>query len=736
MEKHTFIISEKPDAAYKIAMALDSAQKARRMSYRGVPYYVATRDKEIVVVPAFGHLYTVAAKGKGKSCYPIFDFEWVPRFLAEKKAQRVRTWIQAITKLSKNADTFIDACDFDMEGSIIGYCVLKYACLGKEKTARRMKFSTLTKEDLERSYLESLPHLDFPLIEAGKARHEVDWLYGINLSRALTLAAKNQSGKYSQLSTGRVQGPLLRFLVSRERSIRCFVPTPFWRIKAHVEVEGKRFLAEYAGKAIRTRKEAESISNSSRGNGLIEKLTVRQFQQFAPVPFDLGTLQVEAYNLFGYNPKTTSDVAQKLYLEALISYPRTGSQKLPPTIGYKSILQGLGNSRNFGELTTDLLAKNHLRPHEGSRDDPAHPAIYPTGRLPGHFKNKTEENVWELIVRRFMTSFGESSTEESIEAGITVNDRTFILKGRHTLQQGWQRFYTPYLKLEEPAIWRIQKGQVAHFKKVVVEDEFTSPASRYNPSSLLQKMEEAGIGTKATRADIIQKLYERRYIRNERMTVTTLGLEVFDVLDKYCQEIVSADMTEELEERMTEISSNREKREAVIASAIEILKPALKKIKNEEAKIGWTLNKAIEMARLEENSIGSCPICKTGKLLIINSKKSGKRFVGCTNYFKSLCNASFALPQRGAITPQDKVCRDCGWPTIEVRIRRKARMLCFNPDCATKNRGGKRKGCSVQFAGEKLLKKPTASTIKKPATTSCRNTYTGREQREFRGKGI
>src|SRR5208337_1787731 len=115
------------------------------------------------------------------------------RFQAEKRAEHIRAWLQVISKLSKNADSFIDACDYDMEGSIIGYCILKYACNDKDKVSRRMKYSTLTKEELEKSYVESLPHLDFALIEAGRARHEVDWLYGINLSRALTYAAKSWS---------------------------------------------------------------------------------------------------------------------------------------------------------------------------------------------------------------------------------------------------------------------------------------------------------------------------------------------------------------------------------------------------------------------------------------------------------------------------------------------------------------------------------------------------------------
>ncbi len=132
--------------------------------------------------------------------------------MAERGASKIRVWLKVIAKLAGDAGDFVDACDFDIEGSIIGYCILKYACGSKEENAKRMKYSTLTKEELQESYAHLLPHLDFALVEAGLTRHEVDWLYGINLSRALTTAAKNCSGQYATISTGRVQGPTLKFL--------------------------------------------------------------------------------------------------------------------------------------------------------------------------------------------------------------------------------------------------------------------------------------------------------------------------------------------------------------------------------------------------------------------------------------------------------------------------------------------------------------------------------------------
>jgi DNA topoisomerase-1 len=687
LNKYTLIITEKPDAAKRIAAALDAAGKAKKMIRMGVPYYSAERDRDIIVVPALGHLYTVADEKKGKrSEYPVFTFKWVPRYLAERGASRIRTWLRVISELSENADTFIDACDYDMEGSVIGYCILKHACGGKENTAKRMKYSTLTKEELERSYAQALSNLDFAFIEAGLTRHEVDWLYGINLSRALTTATKNYSGQYATLSAGRVQGPTLKFLETREKRIKCFVPAPYWSIKAKVSLDGAVFEVEYEKLAIESKAEADAIVDSCKTNiGIIEKIETKEFQQKPPFPFDLGSLQAEAYRFFRFTPMRTLNIAQRLYLDALISYPRTSSQKLPPAIGYEAILKKLNRKREYQELTAELLARPALKPTEGSAADPAHPAIYPTGNLPEKPLDNAAKNIWDLVVRRFMAVFGESATRQSIKVTISIGGKHFQLNGKRTLDDGWLRFYKPYMRAEDLSLPPMKEGQKVKVKSVILEDKFTQPPSRYNPSSLLRKMEEEEIGTKATRAGTIQTLYDRKYIREERIAVTGLGFEVIDVLKKYCPTVVSPELTRKLEEKMNQIQHGEETRENTLQEAIEILKPVTAKLKEKESPIGIRLSQAIRKAKLEERAIGTCPTCQNGELVILRSKKTGKRFVGCTNYFEGTCKTSFPLPQRGLVKPLGKACKGCGWPTIRVWIKGKHPWnLCFNPKCPLK----------------------------------------------------
>ncbi len=326
MEKYTLVITEKPDAANRIATALDAEGKPKRNVSNGVPYYQAFRDGNIVVVPALGHLFTITSKEKGRR-YPVFDYQWVPRYQAERSASRIRVWLKVIAKLAKDAGNFVDACDFDIEGSIIGYNILKYACDGKEATAKRMKYSTLTKEELQDSYTHLLPTLDFALVEAGLTRHEVDWLYGINLTRALTEAAKSCSEQYATLSTGRVQGPTLKFLELREKTINSFVPTPFWTLTAKITINDTAFEVEFE-KTLENKVQATAILDACKTKECqIEKVTAKEFFQNPPIPFDLGTLQSEAYRIFKYTPIRTSIIVQKLYIKALISYPRTKQPK-------------------------------------------------------------------------------------------------------------------------------------------------------------------------------------------------------------------------------------------------------------------------------------------------------------------------------------------------------------------------------------------------------------------------
>ena len=692
MEKYTLIITEKPDAAKRIAQALDSHGKPKKLKENGVPYFVAHRNRKLVVVPALGHLYTIVHERGKRNYYPVFNFRWAPRHLAERGAKGIRNWVETFSKLSHDADEFVSACDYDIEGSLIGYCILKYACGNKETSAKRMKFSTLMKSELEKAYEEPLPHLDFALIEAGRTRHEVDWLYGINLSRALTLAARRWSGRYSTLSTGRVQGPTLQFLTKREKTIRSFVPTPYWEINAEAEILNSVIEAEYERKRIETRAEADAVVRACAGKtGEVMKVEVRKVHQKPPIPFDVGTLQREAYSLFGYTPRRTLGIAQHLYLDALISYPRTSSQKLPPIIDYRKILNSLKRKPAYKKLASKLLEKKALKPREGAKEDPAHPAVYPTGNLPEKPLGIPEKRVWDLIVRRFMAVFGEEALKESLKVRLEVNSNAFFLRGRRILKEGWMEFYKPYVRAEEVLLPPIKEGDKVRLRRVIREDKFTYPQSRYNPSSLLKKMEELGIGTKATRAVIIQTLYNRGYTRDERIMVTELGFDVIEILGKYAPMVTSAKLTQELESKMEQIQNNRMKRENVLAEVVEQLKPQLEQFKENEEPIGEALTKATKRAQTQERIVGKCPNCGTGKLMIIYSRKTRKRFIGCTNYFKGLCKTSFPLPQRGTVKPTGNNCKACGWPQVLVWIRgRRPWRLCFNPDCPLKGKRRKK----------------------------------------------
>jgi DNA topoisomerase-1 len=686
LEKYTLVVTEKPDAANRIALALDANGKPKKTVENGVPYYQAYRNGNIVVVPALGHLYTVASKEKAKRDYPVFDYQWVPRYLAERGASRIRVWLKVIAELAQKAEGFVDACDFDIEGSIIGYSILKYACGGKEETAKRMKYSTLTKEELQESYAHLLPNLDLALVKVGLTRHEVDWLYGINLSRALTMAAKSSSGQYATLSTGRVQGPTLKFLEAREKAIKCFVPTPYWSITAKISIEGSVFEVEYE-KILETLADVTAITDACKTKeGQIETVAVKEFEQNPPLPFDLGALQSEAYRIFRYTPMRTSSITQHLYLDALISYPRTSSQKLPPAIGYQTILRKLAKVPAYSKQAAELLSKSVLKPNEGKKDDPAHPAIYPTGNLPEKTLDNAERNIFDLIVKRFMAVFGEPAIRQSVKVTVGINGNPFYLTGIRTLSEGWLRFYKPYVQLKDVSLPPLTEGQKIGVKRVVLKDNFTKPPPRYNPRSLLLKMEKEEIGTKATRAATIQTLYDRKYLHGtDSLVVSDLGFEVIEVLAKYCPTVVSPELTRKLEEKMNEIQQGTETKENVLQNAIEILKPVTSELKENEAAIGAQLSQALKKSRLEEKIVGACPKCPDWKLVILRSKKTGKRFVGCTNYFEGKCNIAFPLPQNGTVKPLGIVCKSCGWPTLRVWLKGKRPWkLCLNPNCSSK----------------------------------------------------
>jgi DNA topoisomerase-1 len=705
--KYTVIITEKPDATKKIAKSI-AGKKAKKMEKREAFWYEFKKDKRnVIVVPAVGHIFALDTIKDGSGwTYPTFNVHWIPSF-QKKGSEFSEKYFRNIEDVIKNIEDenveFVIATDYDTEGSVIGYNVLRFIC--NVNDAKRMKFSTLTKDELAESYKKRNKHLDFSQVESGLTRHYLDFFWGINLTRALTLAMKNAADRgFAILSTGRVQGPTLAILLEKELKIRKFKSKPYWQLKLKVKADSTELVAWYEKNKVWDKKEAKKIVKNCKGkDAVVKNIKKRKYRQKPPVPFNTTDLQSEAYSQFKYSPRRTLGIAESLYQAGYISYPRSSSQKLPPSINYKRILEAIAKLRKYSKLAKELLQKPKLEPKEGKRADPAHPAVYPTFEPPKLSKlNASQKKLYDLIVRRFMSVFADKALRESNTVTLDVNKNKFTIVGKRTIEPGWTKFYKKYLAFEEQILPELEVGQKLKVSKVEMLDKETQPPGRYSQGSILKIMENKGLGTRATRAEILQTLYSRNYIIGKSIQVTKLGEVVTKVLKEFSPRILSEKMTRKFERNMDDVYNNEKKREDVVKEAKKLLEETLKEFHKNEKKIGKKLLKGLVEARKERRTLGKCPNCKDGELRIIVSRRTGKRFVGCSSYPK--CHTGFPLPQNGFITPLGTLCKECNLPMIQVKRKgKRPYRMCINHKCKTKENWGKKKGKSKK--GKKSKKK-------------------------------
>lgn len=671
---YELIISEKPQAAEKIANAIGgkSVKKVRdgKVNYFALQY----EGREIRVASAVGHLYILGEKGGESWEYPIFDTEWKPIYKVNKQAAYTADYIKTLAMLGKKADEITVASDFDIEGEVIGLNVVRFI-LGK-KDANRMKFSTLTKDELLKSYKNKQPHLEWGQAKAGEARHNLDWYYGINLSRAFTQAIKKGTNQFKVLSTGRVQAPALHFLAEREKKIQAFIPESFTEIYLNGNSNNIDFKAQYElpDDKIKERKQelqedadddekvnvdklkifdrtwAEKVLvETKEKDGKIVSIDSKKFKQQVPTPFDLTSLQMEASTMLGYSPKRTLEIAQKLYIEGLTSYPRTSSQKLPKELELGKILEKLTKQSIYKDKVAKVLKINpQIKPNEGKKTDPAHPAIHPTGEVPTKLEGQ-DLKLYDLIVKRFLAVFGKDAIRETNTVKIDIEGHIFILKGTRTVEKNWHELYEPYLKFEELQLPILENGSIVLNKGIEDIQKETSHPKRYTDATIIKELEKRNLGTKATRAEILQNLRNRGYVIDKSIKVTELGLSMDDIITKQTPDLVDEKLTRHFEEEMENIRKGKSTPEKVLEVAKEKLIKILNSIRKNEVELGKDLAKASNLAEIEQSTIGSCPNCSDGILMIKVAKKTGQKFVACNKY--PSCKTIFKLPQVSVIKP-------------------------------------------------------------------------------------
>lgn len=660
------IIAEKPKVAEKIATFLGGSVKRKylnKISYYETEY----KNDKIIVVSAVGHIYSLEQKAKSYQI-PIFDIEWVPSYKISKQNAYIKDYIDVISQLSSECSLFISACDYDIEGSLIGYNAIRFAAGSDE--GMRMKFSALTKGDIVDAY-ENMTELDYSNAIAGETRHILDWFWGINISRALSQSTRNV-GLRKGLSIGRVQGPALDILVKKEKEIQKFISKPYWQLfatykKAQFVHEKDKFWDET---------ECEVALKNSDKKGKVESLQVNEFKVSPPVPFDLTSLQIEAYRVFKFSPKEVLSLTQTLYESSMISYPRTSSQQYPPSLDLKSIIQKLANNHLYSKEANYLIQNNKFKPNNGKKVDPAHPAIHPTGIDVN--VGERERKLYDLIVRRFLACFAEHAVKQSTKVSLMLGKERYIGKGIIILHPGWIDLYGKYYFSEEENLPLLKENQEIVVNDLIKEEKKTQPPKRYTSTSLIKELEKYNLGTKSTRATIIEKLFESEYVKSKSIEVSLFGMAVHETLSKYSKSILDEKLTREFEDKLEKIQQNQEKQEKVIEEAKAVIVNIIEDFKVNNEVIGKELKQAYYQSERIENYVMPCEKCKEGSL-IVRPTRDKRIFIGCSNYPN--CKNAYPLPSTIKKAKFVEKCSKCGGPIMTYVLSKRKVVRCANPKC-------------------------------------------------------
>ncbi len=667
------IITEKNTTAKRISAILSDG-KAKALSKSTNPIYAFTSDgEEFRCLGLKGHILKVD--------FPDEYQQWqdvAPRELVHARIIKIptnKTLIKSMQSEAKQADEIIIATDFDREGELIGVdAINKIKEVRPDVPVRRARFSALTPGEIKRVFanLES-PYYDLAL--AGEARQDIDLIWGASLTRFISLAS-TRLGKYF-LSVGRVQSPTLAVIVDREKERKAFVATPFWTLKINCAKEGETFQAVHARERFLIEQEARDALSKLQKTAAVKEVKVTERSVRPPIPFNTTGLLTAAASL-GFSAAKAMSIAENLYMNGYISYPRSDNTVYPASLDLRELVQELSKSPEFAESCAILLKQDKLTPTRGKKETTDHPPIHPTAAASRTKLSQQEWRIYELVARRFMATLGKNAVVQSVRADLECGLEPFIARGNHIAFDGWYRFY-PYGVKKEVILPALEKGDV-----VAVEDEpeiresETQPPPRYGQGKLIEKMEELGLGTKSTRHAIIESLYQRGYIYGDPVVPTETGIAVTEALRKFAGVISSPKMTAQLENDMDAIAEGKETQLQVVGKSRDILGEIMDHLESSKAELAAEIRNGIKGDRI----LGTCPSCGAN-LRMVKAKKSKKRFVGCTNYPE--CTTTFPLPQAGTVTPTGEICSECGSPKVRVLNKgRKPWIFCLDPECPTK----------------------------------------------------
>ena len=729
------IISEKANAAKKIAQFLAEGP-VKEGKHRSVPHHTFEwGGEECVSVGLKGHVLNPE--------YPEEYSNWQkvePSNLIDAEIQKSvseKGVAEAVRSLSKKADRVVIATDFDREGELIGVEALSLAFEANPRLVdhvERARFSALTKGEVTRAF-DELVEVSRDLAAAGEARQDIDLIWGATLTRWVSRATKRYGSAF--LSVGRVQSPTLVLIAERERERRAFVPEPYWEIEANLK-NGEAFTARHARGRFREEDAARTAYEKLTESATITEVKEKSATRPAPIPFNTTGFLAAAAGI-GISPSRAARLAEDLYTDGYISYPRTDNTVYPSSVDLREVLGQLRRAEEVGPYVEKLLERGKLSPTRGKKETTDHPPIYPTGRASKGALRDDQWKIYQLVVRRFLATLSAPAKTLRTTVRLESGGEPLISGGTVVTQEGWLAVY-PYGRRPDEEMPSLSEGQEVKVEAKDLLAKETQPPGRYGQGRLIRLMEDLGLGTKATRPSIIQNLYDRGYVHDDPLVPTETGIAVAQALKDFASEIATHEMTAELERSMDEISEGKTSKDVVVDESRDVLRRVYEHLENSEEEFADIVWGGIR----EDSVLGPCKKCGRN-LTIRRARKSGKRFAGCEGYPE--CDQTYSLPPRGEIIPLGTLCEACGSPEIKVVGGRRPWITCIDMSCSKQQerrkaaaeakaarteadgegngsvKGGERASSTTRKKGapKSSLKKSSTKTRKKPAGVGAKS---------------
>lgn len=556
------VIAEKPSVAQSIAAVLGATQ--RKDGYLEGNEYLVSWCVGHLVELAQPESYEEAWKKWSYESLPIIPQEWQHEVKSDTKAQ-----YQILKKLMHDdrVDAVVCATDAGREGELIFR--LTYNMAGCRKPMKRLWISSMEESAIRDGFHNLRPGSDYDnLYHSALCRQEADWLVGINGTRLFTVLYGGKA-----LKVGRVQTPTLAMLVDRESKIMNFKKEAYYM--AHIMGNGLDAVSEHISDKTEADRIAETCEN---GQALVTSVVKEEKWVAPPKLYDLTTLQRDANRLFGFTAKQTLEYTQSLYEKKLVTYPRTDSQYLSDDMEgtAKNVIEAIFNSLLFEQ---NIMFNPDIKRILNSKKVTDHHAIIPTMEIIKQDLKaipESEMKILSLCANRLLCATGEKHIYNSTKAVITCNNTVFKVSGKEVWKNGWKEFEDFFKNSyktaedksdaeEEKKLPELREGMMIAVEQTKVSEHFTQPPKHYTEDSLLSAMERAGVedmgdeverkglGTPATRADIIEKLVKDGFVKREKkqMIPTEDGMKLITILPDV---VKSPKLTADWENELTLVS--------------------------------------------------------------------------------------------------------------------------------------------------------------------------------------